>query len=146
MIQMLSIDTNILMHACNLSCTENGKALQFLTNTQNQPVLICELVLVELYVLLRNPKILKNPLSGAEAVKIVDSYRRHPKWKLIEYAPVMQKIWPEAAGHQFPRRQIFDLRVAYTLQHHGVTEFATANTKHFENLGFQKVWNPLDTQ
>lgn len=30
-----------------------------------------------------------------------------------------------------------------TLIHQGVTEFATANVKDFEALGFQKVWNPL---
>jgi hypothetical protein len=35
------------------------------------------------------------------------------------------------------------LFIAYTLQHHGVREFATVNLKDFKTLGFEKVWNPL---
>ncbi|NJK91406.1 MAG: type II toxin-antitoxin system VapC family toxin [Blastochloris sp.] len=40
-------------------------------------------------------------------------------------------------------RHIIDARLAFTLRHHGVTHFATANTKHFESFGFERVWNPL---
>jgi len=48
-----------------------------------------------------------------------------------------------AAGEAgFARRHIIDLRLALTLQHHGVTELATANVKDFEGLGFERVWNP----
>jgi len=32
---------------------------------------------------------------------------------------------------------------ALALQAFGVTEFATANIKDFEGLGFAKVWNPI---
>ena len=38
---------------------------------------------------------------------------------------------------------MIDARLALTLRHHGVTEFATANLKDFEGFGFAKVWNPL---
>jgi hypothetical protein len=34
-------------------------------------------------------------------------------------------------------------RTALALQAFGVTEFATANVKDFEGLGFAKVWNPI---
>jgi hypothetical protein len=27
--------------------------------------------------------------------------------------------------------------------HQAVTHFATANGKHFQGFGFQKIWNPL---
>jgi predicted nucleic acid-binding protein len=36
-----------------------------------------------------------------------------------------------------------DARLALTLRHHGVTEFATSNVKDFEGFGFNRVWNPL---
>jgi hypothetical protein len=36
-------------------------------------------------------------------------------------------------------RRIIDARFAFTLRHHGVTHFATANEKHFEGFGFQRV-------
>jgi hypothetical protein len=43
------------------------------------------------------------------------------------------------------RRIIFDARLALTLRHHGVTEFATRNQAHFTPFGFHRVWNPLPT-
>ena len=41
------------------------------------------------------------------------------------------------------RRVVFDARLALTLRHHGVTEFATRNEIHFTGFGFARVWNPL---
>ena len=38
---------------------------------------------------------------------------------------------------------IYDIRLALTLRHYRVTHFATANAKHFQGFGFDKVWNPL---
>jgi hypothetical protein len=48
-----------------------------------------------------------------------------------------------AAAPQFARRRIYDTRLALTLRHHGVSDFATANVKDFEGFGFSRVWNPL---
>jgi hypothetical protein len=42
-----------------------------------------------------------------------------------------------------PRGCIFDTRLALTLRHHGVTDFATGNLKHFDGFGFARLWNPL---
>lgn len=36
-----------------------------------------------------------------------------------------------------------DTRLALTLLHHGVTEFATVNVQDFKGFGFSRVWNPL---
>jgi hypothetical protein len=33
--------------------------------------------------------------------------------------------------------------LAYSLRHHGVTEFATRNLDHFQDFGFSRVWDPL---
>lgn len=55
----------------------------------------------------------------------------------------MDEVWRQAASGQFAFRQIIDLRLALTLRHHGVTEFATANGKDFQGVGFSRVWNPL---
>jgi predicted nucleic acid-binding protein len=61
----------------------------------------------------------------------------------VDSADVMKDVWPIAAKEGFARRRIIDVRLAKTLQAHGVKEFATANTRDFEGLGFQRVWNPL---
>lgn len=53
-------------------------------------------------------------------------------------------IWKRAEAAQFPVRRIFDARLAHTLRHHGVEEFATRNTKHFRQFGFPRPINPID--
>lgn len=40
-------------------------------------------------------------------------------------------------------RKLYDARSVLTMTAQGVTEFATANVKDFEGLGFRKVWNPI---
>ncbi|WP_408034234.1 TA system VapC family ribonuclease toxin [Thiorhodovibrio winogradskyi] len=112
---------------------------------ERDDVAICELVLVEFYVLLRNPQILKVPMSAEEAAATCQGYRNNPHWRLLEQAPVMRRVWPLAARADVARRRIFDLRLAFTLLHHGVTEFATANTKDFTDLGFSRVWDPTSS-
>jgi len=68
---MISIDTNILLYAQNMDCPEHPAAYEFVLNCSlRDDVVLCELVLVELYVLLRNPSVLKTPLSSAQAVEI----------------------------------------------------------------------------
>ena len=143
---MISVDTNVLLYSQNADCSENSQALGFIQDISGrEDVVICELVLVELYLLLRNPVVLASPLSASEAVAVCKSFRTNPKWRLVENAPVMPTVWESAGTEQFARRRIIDLRLALTLQHHGVTEFATANIKDFLDVGFDRVWNPVDS-
>lgn len=141
---MISIDTNILLYAQNIDCEEHQAAYQFVLDcSRRDDLVLCELVLVELYILLRNPSVLESPLSSEHAVEICRLYRQNPKWRLIENAPVMESVWEIASQPGFSRRKIFDVRLLLTLRHHGVTELATANTKDFQNLGLRRVWNPV---
>ena len=141
---MIGIDTNILAYARIGTSPWHKAAAHFLEGLGScQEVVISELVLIELYLLLRNEKILSPPLSALAAVTECHLLRAHPHWQLIDSADVMKDVWPLASLEGFARRKIFDVRLAKTLQAHGVMEFATANTKDFEGLGFQRVWNPL---
>ena len=142
---MISCDTNILLHAYNLHSNLHEQAREFLINTaENSDFTICELILIELYVLLRNPAVIRKPLSGAKAVKVCQRYRENHNWRLIDYpGSLMTEIWERASLPDEGRRNIFDARLALTLRHHGVTDFATCNTKHFRNYEFDRVWNPL---
>jgi hypothetical protein len=54
----------------------------------------------------------------------------------------MNGLWQLARTSDSVRR-IYDIRLALTLRHYSVTDFATANGKHFQGFGFSKVWNPL---
>jgi predicted nucleic acid-binding protein len=62
---------------------------------------------------------------------------------VIESAPVMGDVWKLAAARTFAVRRIIDARLALTLIHHGVREFATTNVRDFRRLGFDRVWNPI---
>jgi hypothetical protein len=48
-----------------------------------------------------------------------------------------------AARSSESARRIYDIRLALTLRHHGVSHFATVNRRDFKGFGFEKVWNPL---
>lgn len=141
---MISIDTNLLIYARVRSAPEHSQAAQFLNEMlQRRDVIIAELVLVELYLALRNPAIIQPALSPAAAVAECQLFRQHPHWALIENAEVMPAVWDQASRRGFARRRIIDLRLAKTLRAHGVTEFATANVKDFQGFGIERVWNPL---
>jgi hypothetical protein len=110
-------------------------------------VAISEFILAELYGLLRNPAVLDHPLKADEAVEVIQTYRHHPRWRLIgfpaESRPLHDKLWEKARASAFAFRHLYDTRSALTMTVQGVTEFATANVNDFQNLGFGKVWNPL---
>ena len=145
---MLSIDTNILFHAVNEDSPSHVAAYSWLTSIQHQEdVAISEFILAELYGLLRNPAVLKHPLDADEAVDVIQTYRRHPRWRLIgfplESRSLHDALWEKARRQEFAFRRLYDARSALSMTAQGVTEFASVNAKDYEGLGFRKVWNPL---
>lgn len=144
---MISCDTNILFPACDSVSPQHQAACAFLQSHQKNPrFCISEQVLLELYVLLRNPTLCRHPLTAPKAVAMIQTFRSNPNWMIVdvqEPKSLMSWVWEKAGHAGMAYRRIFDLRLAATLHQHGVTEFATCNQKDFRNLGFQKVWNPL---
>ena len=145
---MLSIDTNLLLYAQVEDCREHRGAREFVVAAGGrEDVVVSEFVLVELYRLLRNPAVVKRPLTAAEAVAVVEAYRRHPRWRLVGFTSdnrtLHDALWRLAAAPAFAYRRIFDARLALTLRHHGTTELATTNVNDFEGFGFTRVWDPL---
>ncbi len=143
---MISVDTNILIYAANPESPDHGKAVAFLqeVTTNEDQYATCELILVELYMQLRNRKIFSKPLTASEAGLYCQTLRKQPNWRHFDYQPIIaEKLWKWASKTKSGYREIIDARLALTLRHHGVTHFATANVKHFQDFGFTKVWNPL---
>jgi toxin-antitoxin system PIN domain toxin len=145
---MLSIDTNILFHAFNEDSPSHAAAYGWLTSIQHEEaVATSEFILAELYGLLRNPAVLKHPLEADEAVEVIQTYRSHPRWRLIgftvESRPLHDALWEKARRKDFAFRRLYDARSALAMTAQGVTEFATVNVKDYEGFGFRKVWNPL---
>lgn len=145
---MTSVDTNILLYSFCEASPHHLAAVEFLsTLDQRDDVALSDFVLSEFYLHLRNPAVLETPLGSAEAVAVIQSYRRHPRWQVLGFPPrsrdIHAALWSAAAAADFARRRIYDLRIALCLQAFGITDFATMNVKDFEGLGFEKVWNPL---
>ena len=143
---MISIDTNVLLYSLNPDSIWHEAAVDFLRQNLGVPsvrIAITDYVLVELYVLLRNPAVMAKPLSAQAARDVVAAYLDAPNVSRIENANVMDVVWELSGDRDFARRRIFDARLALTLRHGGVTHFATTNVKDFEGWGFEKVWNPL---
>ena len=147
---MLSMDTNLLMYAYNLASPYHQAAYQWMSSIQHdEDVAISEFILAEFYGLLRNPAVLKHPLDADDAVEVIQTYRVHPRWRLIGF-PVESRslhdtLWQKARRKDFAFRRLYDARSALTMTAQGVTEFATVNEKDFEGFGFRKVWNPIAT-
>jgi hypothetical protein len=55
----------------------------------------------------------------------------------------MKQVWEHSSTESFAYRKIYDVRLAKTLQHNGVTRFATRNLRDFKNLGFKQLWDPF---
>ena len=145
---MTSVDTNLLFYAYNVAAPQHEAAFAWMSELQREDnVAISELVLAELYRRLRNPAVLKHPLNAEDAVDVIQTYRSHPRWRLIgfplESRPLHDALWLLARCKDFAFRRLYDVRSALTMTTQGVTDFATVNVKDFEGMGFRRVWNPL---
>lgn len=145
---MISIDANILLFSYSEAAPQHAAARAFIESMAvREDVALSEFILSEVYLHLRNPAVLAAPLGPSEAVAVIQRYRQHPRWHVLGFPPRSRALhsilWKAAAAPRFARRRIYDLRTAFCLQAFGVTDFATANVKDFENAGFARVWNPL---
>ena len=145
---MISIDANILLYSFSEGSPYHAAAKAFLeAHSDRGDVALSEFILTEFYLHLRNPAVLQNPLGAKEAVKVIESYRKHPTWQTVGFPPrsrdLHDQLWKHAGSRDFARRRIYDTRAALSLIAFGVTEFATLNGKDFQGLGFKRVWNPF---
>jgi toxin-antitoxin system PIN domain toxin len=145
---VISFDTNVLFPAVVEDHRDHALAEGFLSGlAAREDVAVSELVLIELYVVLRQPAVMARPLDAPAAAAVCQAFRRHPRWRLIGFpsraAELHDRLWKEAAASGFARSRIYDVRLALSLLAHGVTELATVNVRDFRGLGFRRVFNPL---
>lgn len=143
---MLTADTNLFIYAADPDSSSHDQAKAFFDRlqTQGEEFVVCELVLVEIFFLRRNPAVFKKPYTAAEAAGYSHALKSNPDWRCIDYDPAVSgKLWEYVSKSNAGYRHIIDARLALTLRQHGVESFATVNAKHFSDFGFKKVWNPL---
>jgi uncharacterized protein len=146
---MLSMDTNLLFYAYHAGSPWHKAAYTWMSSIQrDEDVAVSEFILAEFYGLLRNPAVLKRPLNAEAAVEVVQTYRNHPRWRLIGFSAesryLHDALWQKAESKTFAFRRLYDVRSALTMIAQSVTEFATVNVKDFEGVGFRRVWSPLE--
>jgi len=144
---MISVDTNIFLYALNPDSPRHVKANSWMESLYPQKdVVLSEFILLELYMLLRNPAVLTRPLTAPQAHAIIQSYRSQPRWRLVGFTQDSRafhdQVWAFAKEPGIAFRRLYDIRTALSLREHGVTEFATTNLKDFQNLGFTRVFDP----
>ncbi len=145
---MQSLDTNILFNAFAGESILRQSAVAWMQSlVDRDDVVLSELVLVEFYRLLRNPTVLADPLTAPEATTLINTYRRHPRWRIVGLPAKSRELHDELyacmARSNVAYRRIYDTRLALSLRAVGVTDFATTNKKDFQGFGFDRVWNPL---
>jgi uncharacterized protein len=144
----ISADTNLFVYAADPDSPMHSKARDFFRANQHDNAesefVVCELVLIELYMQLRNPAVFKMPYSATEAASYCQALKKNPTWRCVDYEQgVSVALWRWASDSTAGFRQVIDARLGLTLRHHGVTDFATANVRDFQQFGFTKVWNPI---
>jgi uncharacterized protein len=145
---LATADTNLFIHAADPDSPHHAQARAFFsavsTQQDGEEFVLCELVLIDLYMQLRNAAVFVKPYSAAESAAYCLALKQNPQWRCVDYDhAVSTKLWHWASTTKAGFRRIIDARLGLTLRHHGVTQFATANTKDFQEFGFQRVWNPL---
>lgn len=105
---MTAVDANILFAWLNRDHAWHRTAAVWMAGQAENPrFVLCELCLVELYGLLRNPAVVKRPLDAPAAVRLVQGLRSHPQWELVDYpGGLMNEVWPSAALGGAARRRI----------------------------------------
>lgn len=143
---ILSADTNLFLYAANADSKYYDAAQEFFADQASgqSRFLVCELVLVEIYMQVRNPAVFRKPKPARQAAAFCEALRANSFWEFADYEPeVSKRLWQWASTTTTGFRQIIDARLAITLRLHGVTHFATTNRKDFSGFGFEKVWNPI---
>lgn len=141
-------DTNLFIHAADPDSPHHSKARDFFDDAsverKDSEFVLCELVLIELYMQLRNAAVFTKPYSARESAAYCLALKQNPNWRCVDYDNAVSiKLWQWASTTKVGPWRIIDARLGLTLRHHGVTQLATANTKDFQEFGFQRVWNPL---
>ncbi len=144
---MKSLDTNILVHALDTASPHHAACYplyESLLRDRNAWVL-ADQVLFELFRLLRNPTVFRNPLTASQATRTIERIRDggtalHCAYEARHWPRVMDML------RRFPDRKgilVFDAALAVTLQAKGVKTFHTRNTRDFRDFGLFEVVDPV---
>ncbi|NOY00002.1 MAG: PIN domain-containing protein [Verrucomicrobia bacterium] len=144
---MNSLDTNILVYAINVDCSEHEKAKAVYASMLDAPAdwILSDQVLFEFYRIMRNPKVISLPLSHAAALDQIVFLREETG---VLHCSYETSFWNDFLSdfkkNEKKSSHIFDRILGVTLLKNKVETFYTRNTKDFTEFGFQTLLNPID--
>ena len=142
---MNSLDTNILVYAANRDCAEHSKAFALIEQLLSAPGdwIISDQVCFEYLRALTNPAIFSHPLSKERAIRAVSHFRESSGVSFCAYeGSIFGRVMNMHA--KGAKDRLYDVILAETLKHSGVTRLYTRNLKDFQGLGLAEVINPID--
>ena len=144
---MNSLDTNVLVHALDGESPFHKQCFPIYERLMRErgTWLVADQTYFELYRLLRNPVVFRNPLTTAQATRTIEQIRDHSGAMHCAYD---SKLWPKVMGllRRFPDRKgilVFDATLAVTLHGKRVKTFYTRNTSDFLEFGLFHVVDPV---
>ncbi len=143
---MKSLDTNILYYATNLRCPEHAKAAALVRSVRLSPRewILADQVLFEYYRLVRNSAVVERPLDAREASARLHYFRDELGCLHCSYdQSLFAEIALLLADTGMPASRTFDRVLAVTLRSNGVRTFYTRNVRHFQDLGWFDVIDPI---
>ena len=136
---MISFDANILFYASIRECDEQERAIASVQEALRSPqnCIIADQVYFELYRLLRNPAVVKNPIAAPEAAELVSWYRDRSGFGRCAWEPgFYADLSASWSASSFPSRKTFDAILAITLRRNGVSRLYTRNLRDFTDCGW----------
>jgi uncharacterized protein len=138
------IDTNIFLHAVNVSSPEHKAASRFLQQHLRTPWCTTWPIFYEFLRVSTHARVFPLPLKARQALSFVSSLTQLDNVTLLaptlRHAEVLQTVMKDL---QQPAGNLFhDIHTAALMHEHGVPEIVTADTD-FLQFRFLKVSNPL---
>lgn len=142
-----AIDVNILVYASADGAPERDAAIEFLQSCSRGPEVfyVAWLSLMSYMRLVTHPKILRNPLSVAQARQNVESLLQLPHCRTLSEQEGFWTVYLECStGLQVRGNDVPDTHLAAILKQNGVTRLYTAD-RDFRRFDFLKVIDPISS-
>lgn len=143
---MFVVDTNVLYYAADADAPEHNvcRALVEKWRAQVEPWFTTWNVLYELLRISTHPRVMRKPLSGAQALSYVESLLASPSLRVLSHTEqhasllvtTLREI-PLVRGNLF-----FDVHTAVLMREHGIRRIYSRDTD-FHRFPFLEVIDPL---
>jgi len=142
---MICIDSNILIHAFNVSSDLNKKASLFISEKiKSQKISICDISLIEFFQIVTNKNKLEKSLSTDSAQLIIKNIINNQNFNVLYGNETNFKETIDSLDkYKINKYEIYDHLIANTCKYYTIKTFFTVNVKDFKKYPYFETINPL---